>query len=511
MAGEPVPADDLPGSGTAVPADDLPSTPSAERTRPRTRNTSRFISENILKGVSGAVDSVLDAPTQAYNLAKAGFGRAAGALGAKADDLPELTPEGNFARRGFEKAGMITGASEAETTPEKAAAFGLQVLGGAAVPGGKGKPGAITSAERSAAEKGTELAAQNLQRDTVLQTSRKLGYRVPPSSVGASTTGNAVEGLVARTAPTERVASVGNAQVTNKIVRQDLGIRPGQAVTDATFEEMRKDAGKAYKAVKDSGVKITPDKKFEEALKKVGSSDYGVAAKEYGEEMLGNEQVKKLLQGVNKEVSATAAVEMVKELRRRATKNLKAWDDLEKQDLGYAQRSAAQALEDLIERKLGEAGKGGVAQEWKAARVKIAKSYDAEAAWDGANFSSKELAKMEAKDSGKLTGGMKQAADFAREFPRAAQDVTKMAQKSGFSQYDLWAGLGTAMATGHPEAAAIAAVPWLTQRALLTPAGQRIFGKPSYGPGAGLRGASSLDEIIQGAAMPAALGPTGDK
>jgi len=39
-------------------------------------------------------------------------------------------------------------------------------------------------------------------------------------------------------------------------------------------------------------------------------------------------------------------------VRRRATKNLKAWDDLEKQDLGNAQRQAAQALEDLIGRNL---------------------------------------------------------------------------------------------------------------------------------------------------------------
>lgn len=314
--------------------------------------------------------------------------------------------------------------------------------------------------------------------DIALSDSRKLGYVVPPSSAPRSgVTSKAVEGLVARTAPTERVASVRNAQVTNRLVAGDFGITPGKAITDETFGAIRKEAGKSYQAVKNSGVPIKTDKTFEDALQTIRSSDYGKAAAEYGE-ILGNEKVDELLKGISKkEVSSGAAVEMTKELRRRATKNIKAWDDLERQDLGYAQRATAQALEDLIDRNLTAAGKKGLVSAWQQSRKTIAKSYDAEAAWDGTNFSAKELAKM-AKKGKPLEGGMLKAAEFARHFPKAAQDVTKMAQKSGFSQYDMWGGLAGALATGHPEALAIAGVPWLTQRALLSETGQGMFAKP---------------------------------
>lgn len=502
---EPVPADDLPSR--AVPDDDLPRAPAEPKGRPLTGRMSRFISGNLNKGIAETVDSVLNVPNRVGNLLRAAQGTVATAVG-RPDFAPPLNEDPDYAQKAMEKTGMVTEDANAETTGQKWAAGGLQVAGGLAVPLGKGQPGAFKAMESKASAAAAERQAQRASFDKTLQESRKLGYVVPPSQVSSSVVGNAVEGMVARTAPTERVASVKNATVTNRVVKRDLGLTPTQPVTDATFDALRKDAGQAYDAVKKSGVQIKPDKEFEAALEKLKTSDFGTAAKEY-EGILGNEAVEKLVKGINKEASPTAAVEMVKELRRRATKNLKAWDDLEKQDLGYAQRAAAGALEDLIGRSLETAGKGKLITAWKEARQTIAKVHDAEAAWDGTNFSAKELAKL--KDKGApLSGGMEQAAEFARHFPKAAQDVTNMAQKSGFSQYDLWAGAGGALAanaTGHSAlvGAGVAAAPWLAQRALLSSAGQRIFGTPSYKVGPGLRAASSLDEMAQRAAVQGAV------
>ena len=471
--------------------------PTGPKSRPIKGRLSSFISGNLNKGIASTVDAFLNAPNQVLNLGKAAVGTAADVAG-HPEYAPDLTPDPNLARRGMEKAGLITPASEATTTPQKIAAGALQIAGGMSVPMGKGKaPGAFTEIRDSATAAAAERKAQAATFDKALQDGRKAGYVVPPSQVSSSLTGNAVEGLVARTTPTERVASVRNSHVTNRLVKRDLGLSTKQPVTDATFDNLRKDAGQAYDAVKKSGVPIKADEAFKSALEKIKSSDYGQAASEYGD-VLGNEKVDNLVKGINKEeVSPTAAVEMVKELRRRATKNLKAWDDLEKQDLGQAQRKAAQALEDLIERNLSSAGKSNLVKAWKEARVSIAKTYDAEAAWDGQNFSAKQLAKLEDKGS-PLTGGMAQAAQFARHFPKAAQDVTNMAQKSGFSQYDLWGGVVGSIATGHPYAIGLAAVPWATQRALLSGLGQKMFAStPNYDVGLGLRTMAQLDPMFQ--------------
>ena len=112
-----------------------------------------------------------------------------------------------------------------------------------------------------------------------------------------------------------------------------------------------------------------------------------------------------------------------------------------------------------------------------------------------------------------LSGGMKSAAEFARHFPKAAQDVTNMAQKSGFSQYDLWGGAVGAMASGHPEALALAGVPWLSQRALLSGIGQGLFANPDYKVGLGLRTAAGLDPAISslGLQLPIQAGQEGQR
>jgi hypothetical protein len=469
----------------------------APKPRPLTGRMAGFIGGNLNKGIAGTVDAVLNVPNEVMNLGKAAFGTAATAAD-RPDLAPDVTPNPDLARRGMEKAGLITKDADAETTGQKIGAFGLEMAGGMSVPIPAKKPGAFTEMKDAATKLAAERQAQRATLDKTLQEGRKAGFVAPPSQVSSSLAGNVVEGMVARTAPTERAASVHNAKAAGRVIRRDLGLQADQPVTAETLSNLRKDAGQAYAAVKGSGVEVVADQAYKDALGKLKTSDYGKAAAEFPE-VLANEAVDGLVKGLDKaKMSPEAAVELTKELRRRATKNIKAWDNVEKQDLGYAQRAAADAIEELIDRNLSAAGKPKLVKEWREARTQIAKVHDAESVFDAASgtFSARELGKL--ADKGKpLSGGMKQVAEFALAFPRITQDAEKIAQKSGVSQYDMWAGVGAAVATGQPAAAAVAAVPWLTQRALLSPAGQRIFGKPDYSVGLGLRSMSQLDPAIQ--------------
>jgi hypothetical protein len=154
--------------------------------------------------------------------------------------------------------------------------------------------------------------------------------------------------------------------------------------------------------------------------------DFTNAAATYPE-LMRNQEVEGLISTLNRPASPMAMVELTKKLRRDATTNLKSFDDPAKRELGMAQRDAATALEDQIDRALQSVGKPGMVDEWRKARRTIAKSYDAEAAFnpETGNFSMPVLARMAAKGK-PFTGGMKDAADFARSFEGSARAVDKM-------------------------------------------------------------------------------------
>lgn len=478
--------------------------PDQRKPLPLNGRMARFIAGNLNKGIASVPDSLLNTPNRVMNLGKAAYGTAATAMG-RPDLAPQLTPDPDLVEKGMEKAGMITPeATVADTRGQRLGALGLQIAGGMTVPMGTPKPGTLSQIGEQGVKQAAERAAQREAFNKTLTESRKLGYVVPPSQVSSSATGNVLEGMVARTAPTERLASLKNAQVTNRIMRNDLQLGQ-QPLTMETLEKARTQAGKAYQEVKQSGVPVKADAEYSDALQKIKTSDYSQAAKEFPE-LLGNEAVDNLVKGLSKkEMSTQAAVELTKELRRRATKNIKAWDNLEKQDLGYAQRSAADALEGLIDRNLTSAGKGSLVKNWKEARKQIAKLHDAESVFDEAsgNFSAREIAKL--ADKGKpLSGGMAQIAQFAKAFPKAAQDAEKVAQKSGVSQYDLGLGAAAAFGTGHVPALAAAAIPATMQHALLSRPGQAMFASPGSA-GLGMSSLGSIDPIIQRAILQSAL------
>jgi hypothetical protein len=295
------------------------------------------------------------------------------------------------------------------------------------------------------------------------------GYKLTPTQAERGIIPRALEGI-SGSAKLEKLASIKNAEVTNRLIKQDLGIPDKQPITTQTLEAIRATEGKAYEAVKSSVKIIKPDKKFAEDLQKL-RGDFSEAAKSYPD-IIQNAQVEGLIDSLNVPASPRAMVELTRKLRKDASANLKSFDDPGKQELGFAQRNAATALENMIDRALTSVGKKGLVADWRSARQKIAQTYDVEAALNETtgNVSAQYLGQLYKKGK-PFTGGMGKAAKFARQFERSARDVDKMKDVTQFGRLDaligmLAAGGGGAYAGPYGAAAGAAtaaAVPLLRQ------------------------------------------------
>lgn len=267
---------------------------------------------------------------------------------------------------------------------------------------------------------------------------QKEGYKLPPSQMEGRPLAKVAEGL-AGSAKLEKLASVQNQQVTNRLVAEDLGLPTNRKITEADLENVRKSAGAAYEQVKNAAKLIKPDEQFRNDLKAL-RGDFTEAAKEYPE-VMSNKEVENLISALDKPASPRAMVELTKKLRKDAATNLKSFDDPAKRELGLAQRGAATAIEEMIDRGLSSVGKSDLVDKWRAARTTIAKSYDAEAAFNETRgeFSARTLAGMY-KRGKPLSGGMEKAARFARAFEGSARDPGKIRDISEFGFGDLLLG-----------------------------------------------------------------------
>ena len=361
--------------------------------------------------------------------------------------------------------------------------------------------------------------AQQATRDRILREGRKEGLVVPPSTV-AQNMGNTVAESVAGKIATAQTASLKNEKIYDSLARRAVGLEPNAELTDTALGQVRSMAGKAYDAIKNVGQSFRIDDKFRKDVAALGQ-DFSAAAKEFPE-IAKNEPIAELQKALTTQSAAsvaellkdkvkvspaelktllaaqesgtvtretltpTAAIELVKKLRFDASKNYKAFDDPAKAALAGAQRSAANALDDLIERNLVEQGKGAMASAYRQARVTIAKAHDVEAALrpDG-HINAQVLSRI--GQNGYLDGPLKMIAEYAGAFPKASQGSDKIA---GANVHNLRAwgatGLGaTGFSLGGPVGAAIGAtapfvVPPAIKSVLLSNAYQNNIANPTY-------------------------------
>lgn len=358
------------------------------------------------------------------------------------------------------------------------------IIGGAAGAAGKFAGDKISSGVQAFNDKARATMAarqaQNAVRDGSLVAGQKAGYVVPPSVANPSVLNRVIEGIPGK-AGIAQGASLKNQEVTNSLAKKALGMSDDTPITEESLKALRAEAGKAYQVLKEFPGRFRADTQFADDIARIGA-DFSEAANEFPE-LVKNDAIEALKTSLNKQdIGPKATVELIKKLRFDATKNLKSFDDPAKAALGQAQRSAADALDGLIERNLTTSNPGA-AQAYKQARTLIAKSYDVEAALNEStgNVSAKALAKTFEKGR-PMTGDLETIARFGSAFPKATQNVEPLSGVLGGTPLDWAMGAGASIGMGNPAYLAAAAARPAIRAGVLTPIGQKLLARPpSYG------------------------------
>lgn len=254
-------------------------------------------------------------------------------------------------------------------------------------------------------------------RDT-LKESVEAGYVVPPNMVNPSTKNAIIESFSGKQA-TSQIASVKNQDVTEKLVRQSLGLSDDAPLTKGALEQIRKVQGGAYKKVAD----LNPQAEMDlEALKQARNEAQG------------------WFNAYNRSASPA--------------------------DLAKAKdaRDLAEVLELQLESHAKNAGKDELIPALREARKQIAKTYTVERALNDSTgtVNAKVIGRM--YDKGKpLSDGLDTVGRFASGFPSVAQAPQQMGSPAAHnlrSMASLLAGGGGFAALG-PAGAAAAAVPFI--------------------------------------------------
>lgn len=351
---------------------------------------------NVITGVTGVPGMAADAAMALYNLATG-----------SQQQMPSEALQRTMTQIGL---------PEAQTTLERGLGTVQSALAGSRVPMpqvGRTAPAnfqrAPTVAERKLAE------------------TQSAGYVVPPASVKPTLRNVALESVAGKAA-TQQIASGRNQEVTNALAAKSLGLSQNQPITREALAALRDDAGQVYKDLKSTG-RITADRAYFRDLRDLKKSSTRIS-KDFPEANIGSvEQIQDLVTSMRKQsFDAESAIEYIKELRKAATDNLSGASAAipANKSLGRAQRNAAEALEEMVERHLQGMGRTDLARKFDNARRTIAKTYTVEGALETTgNVNAAKLAAL-LKKGKPLSPELEKAAEFAGAFPKASALPEKM-------------------------------------------------------------------------------------
>lgn len=331
-------------------------------------------------------------------------------------------------------AGAVAGALQ-PTIGNESRAFNT-ALGGAFGMGGQAAaqragPWLANRLQQSAAQARTANIL-NQPKQAVVEQSRNAGYVMPPAQVNPSGFNRAIESVGGKVA-TQQTASLRNQSVTDALVRRELGLPSDTPLTPDAYSAVRNQAGQVYEQLRNHPFPIAADKQYTSTLdaiqqSRATSGDFGPITR--------NDRIDATIAALRQPmIEPSDAVTVIKQLRADANTNLGALtNDPDRKALGYVQKRAAGALEDLVSRNLANAekiapgqGYGDLASRFAQARTLIAKSVNAEKATEATtgHVDARKLGAM--LQSGKpLSGGLETAAEFGRTFDKAAQLPEKM-------------------------------------------------------------------------------------
>jgi hypothetical protein len=365
--------------------------------------------------------------------------------------------------------GAINGGASAGLVEPSQAGTGAVV--GAALP----IAGQVVGAAGNAMGKLAQAPAQSPEAAAAIQAARDAGYVIPPTQANPTLLNRALEGFSGKLT-TAQNASARNQAVTNASAAKAVGLPEGAQITTEALDAVRAEAGKAYGAVAKLGPLDTAGAKLPD----------GVAVKYFTDP---------LTLAPRSTVDSAELVRAWKQSNADATAYYRAYArDANPETLAKAKAAAsdAKSVDDFLTKALttpaaasGKSGEQLIAElskgyispadfirqsvakpaegdavafgnqalldALKAARVRIAKTYSVEAALNpatgtvDAGILAKQLRKGKV-----LTDGLKDSADFAARFPKAAQTPERMGSLPGSSPLDFAAAGGLSAATGNP-------------------------------------------------------------
>lgn len=392
---------------------------------------------------------VLDAPLMATTAGKVGNFAGNVAVAAPAAFVPGVNTVAGAGLTGA-TLGLLQPAESAEERVKNTALGGT--LGAVGQKVGQVVGNKVGAAIAGRATRAADTESANAVRDATLAEARRAGYVVPPATSNPNVTNRVIESVSGKAA-TQQSAMVRNQQVTNRLVREELGLPKGAPLNNATLNGLRTRAGNVYKALKAAGDVTTDQQYLDEVVNLTRSADeiaqsFAPSAQhgmQHGLSLAGHAEIQALQDTLMQpRFGSNAAVELVKKLRHEASANLK-WnvEDPAKKALGLAQREAAGIVEDQLIRHLQATGRGALADQFDAARKLIAKTYSVQAALNegSGNVVATKLSALLRKGK-PLSGNLELAARFGQAFPKAAGEQTTSA---GVSAVDalLAGGLGS--------------------------------------------------------------------
>jgi hypothetical protein len=418
-------------------------------------------------------------------------GKAAGVVAKAVPYLSKLAPAiesfgmkgGNIAQKAAGGA-IAGGASSALLDPETA---GAGAIVGGALP--VGVAGAAKGAKLAA--KLFSGGAKNVLPEptkAIAQKALQQGYVIPPTQAKPTLTNRLIEGTAGKLT-TAQNASARNQEVSNKLAQKAIG---AESLTDEGLAAVRQKANKAYDELAKSKPFVVDDA-FKESLDKAAASTSKFKENFPG---LKNSDIDNLVDSLKGkgQFDADSTIEAIKRLREDAANNRIALD-ASKKALGKAQSKIASSLEDLVERNLEKTGNKALLESYRGARQTLAKTHEVEKALDKAtgNINANKL--VGALQKGKpLSGELKDIAEFAQAFPKAAQNISKMGSLPQTSPLDV-ATVGTVSAmAGHPGYMALLALRPAARKLALSKMIQGGLAKEAAKAGSGklAKGAASL-------------------
>jgi hypothetical protein len=425
-----------------------------------------------------AQSRALDAP-----LMRSGSAKAGNIVGNVAATIPAVAIPGANTVVGAGAIGAGLGLLQPSTsTRETITNVGV---GGAFGAGSQYLGGKVSQwASRKLGERTARAAANaelNTVRDTTLKEAQSAGYVVPPSTTNPTVTNRLIEGVSGKAA-TQQAAALKNQQVTNRLIRQDLGLGEAVPLTKGILNALRSKAGAVYKAISGVG-EIATDGQYVDDLAAIAQSMDDVSRDFPDLNLNNNEEISKLIDGMLQDkFSAKSAIELTKQLRKSASGNLGGMNaaDPAKRALGYAQRDAAAAVEDQLIRHLEATGKGELGKALDESRKLIAKTYSVESALNEGtgNIVATNLS-AQLKKGKPLSGNLELVARFGQAFGKAAKEVT---DSPGVSALDAMFGVAGG-ATLNPAFMALPVARVATRSAITNPSINRWMASPNYGPG----------------------------